>query len=210
MATIKNGILGGLSGKVGPVVGVRLGDQYILRARPQRSKPFTKKELENQEKFGIVQKYLAPFIDLLKVGFKNYYTKTGGFRAAVSYTRKNAIMQGDSGFYIEPGRLKISGGDLQPAIDPQIAFHDDNLNIFWKTDSVNYLTRSDQLLVLLYDFENHYAVTKIFDSAYRSEGKATVEINPRLTGKKADLYIGFVAADRSSQSDSQYLGRFTL
>lgn len=210
MATIKNGILGGLSGKIGPVVGVQMGDQYILRSRPQRSKPFTKKELENQEKFGIVQKYLAPFLDLLKVGFKNYYTKTGGFRAAVSYTRKNAVIQGDAGFYIEPGRLKISGGDLEPAIDPQVAFNDDHLNIFWKTDSVNALTRSDQLVVLLYDFQNQYAVTKIFDSAYRSDGKATVEINPRLSGKKVDLYIGFVAADRNSQSDSQYLGRFTL
>lgn len=91
MATFKDGILGGFFGKVGPVVGLQLGDKLVMRALPRRTKPFTSKELENQRKFRLVQNYLSPFLDLLKIGFNNYYTKTGGFRAALSYTQKGSF-----------------------------------------------------------------------------------------------------------------------
>jgi len=211
MATIRNGILGGISGKVGPVVGVKNGTQYIIRARPRRVKKFTANELENQSKFRLVQNYLSPFLDLLKVGFNNYHTKTGGFRAAVSYTRKNALKQVNEGFYIDAEQLKISGGSLLPVIDPKIRIKaDKSVIITWNTESVNYLNKSDQLLLLMYDFDHRCAFYKIFNGAHREEGTIKVEANKRLENKQIDIYIGFVAADRRTQSDSQYLGRYLL
>ncbi|WP_316736704.1 DUF6266 family protein [Pedobacter aquatilis] len=211
MGTFKNGILGGFFGKVGPVVGLQLGDTYVMRALPRRTKPFTAKELENQHKFRLVQNYLSPFIDLLKVGFNNYYTKTGGFRAAVSYTRKEALKKGENGFYIDQHLVKISGGALTPAIDPLVEIAGNGeISIQWNTTTVNRFDESDQLLLLVYNSEQKIFTHRIFNGAYRKDGQIKVTPNPRLLNMEVDIYIGFVAADRSMQSDSQYLGRFKL
>ena len=211
MATFKDGILGGFFGKVGPVVGLQLGDKLVMRALPRRTKPFTSKELENQRKFRLVQNYLSPFLDLLKIGFNNYYTKTGGFRAALSYTRKEALKHDDGGIYIDQHMIKISGGTLTPAINPTVEISDDSgIIIQWDTNDVNYLNESDQLLLLVYNPTNRIANTRKFNGAYRKDGQIIVAPNPRLLNLEVDIYIGFVAADRSLQSDSQYLGRFML
>lgn len=211
MATFKDGILGGFFGKIGPVVGLQLGDKYVMRSRPRRTKPFTSKELENQTKFRLVQNYLSPFADLLKIGFSNYYTKTGGFRAALSYTRKEVLKHDDNGIHIDQHLVKISGGALTPAVNPSVLIAEDReIIIQWDTTEVNYLNESDQLLLLVYNPTNRITNTRIFNGAYRKDGQIKVTPNPRLLNNEVDIYIGFVAADRSIQSDSQYLGRFML
>lgn len=78
MARIINGILGGFSGKVGTVVGYAWSNRYHMRAAPSVPKKFTSKELLNQQKLKTVNEALKSFRALLKVGFKNYYTATGG------------------------------------------------------------------------------------------------------------------------------------
>jgi len=211
MATFKNGILSGFSGRVGPVVGVQTGDRFIMRARPRSRSSFTEKELENQAKFKLVQNYLSPFKDLLKIGFNNYYTKTGGFRAAVSYTRKEALKTNDTGFHIAPELLKISGGNLTPAINPSVQFTaEQEVILTWDTSQSNYLNEADQLMLLIYNAENGTALTKGFNGAFRKDGILKVKWGKKMIGVNLDIYIGFVAADRSSQSDSQYLGRFSF
>src|SRR6476661_1799421 len=102
MAKFKDGILGGFSGKVGTVVGVQKGDTYYMRSLPKKRTKFTEAEKINQAKFKLVQDYLQPIKTLLSVGFKNYFTKTGGYRAAIAYTRKHALVTDDAGFYIDP------------------------------------------------------------------------------------------------------------
>ncbi|MCZ4223279.1 DUF6266 family protein [Pedobacter rhodius] len=211
MATLKNGILNGFSGKVGAVVGYQVGDNFYIRSLPKARKNFTEKELINQAKFKLVQAYLQPFLELLKTGFKDYYTKTGGFRAAIAYTRKEALKGGDNNFYIDAAALKISGGPLAQAPNPAVAFSEEHeIIITWDTTDINSKNEADQLMVLIYDAENFNALTKVFNGAFRKEGILKVKLKDNMQGVKLDVYIGFVAADRSAQSDSQYLGRFEV
>lgn len=145
----------------------------------------------------------------MRVGFNNHYTKTGGFRAAIAYTRKNALLAEGNNFVVDANKLKISGGHLTPAIDPKIRINaDKSIVIKWNISSVNYLNASDQLLLLMYAPKQQYAFYKIFNGAYRNMGEVIIDQNPRFTNKQVDIYIGFVAADRSAQSDSQYLGHY--
>ncbi|TCC89056.1 hypothetical protein EZ428_15230 [Pedobacter frigiditerrae] len=211
MARLVNGILGGFSGKVGTVVGVIIDENCFIRGLPRKRTKFTANELENQKKLATVQAYLDPLIDLLKVGFNNYYTKTGGFRAAVSYFRKNALVSDDAGHYIDPALAKISGGDLLQAINPSMVSPEPGkLLINWDTTDVNSQDEADQLMVLLYDVKNSATQTKIFNGAFRRDGSLSIAVKPRIRNKELDVYIGFVAADRSSQSDSQYLGKIIV
>jgi hypothetical protein len=211
MATIKNGILGGFKGKIGTAVGYQIGDESFIRALPiRRAKP-TKNELVNRAKFKLVQDILNPLKDFLKVGFKNYGTKTGGFRSAVSYTRKIALVADDTGIYIDPSLLKVSGGDLPQAVNPSVLFEDPMLITFsWDISNITYEHTSDQAMVVVYDMENKMAITRIFDGAFRRDGALTIEIPNDFKGKEVHMYIGFVSDDREKQSDSQYLGKIDI
>ncbi|MBB2144462.1 hypothetical protein GM921_03120 [Pedobacter sp. LMG 31464] len=210
MARLVNGILGGFSGKVGTVVGVIAGDDCIIRSLPKKGTNFTTNELENQKKLGMVQAYLNPIKDLLKVGFANYYTKTGGFRAALAYTRREALVSDHTNFYIDPALFKISGGLLPQAINPAMVWNGPEILITWDIADVNYEEEADQLMVLIYDTLNANATTRIFNGAFRRDGEIKIKLEPHFSNVEVNVYIGFVAADRKSQSDSQYLGKIMV
>lgn len=211
MARIKNGILGGFSGKVGNVVGYQLGEECHMRALPVRHAPYTKNELLNMEKFKMVQDHLRPLKDFLKVGFKNYGTKTGGYRSAVSYTRKNALVSDETGFRIDPALLRVSGGSLPQAVNPEVTFEvSGHITFKWDTSDVTYEYESDQVMLLLYDVAGKFAESYVFNGAFRGTGMQVTKIPSMFKGKETDVYMGFIAGDRSSQSDSQYLGRMMM
>nr|WP_121271289.1 DUF6266 family protein [Pedobacter schmidteae] len=211
MARVKNGILGGFSGKVGTVVGYNLGQESYIRSRPIRRAKYTDNELANMARFKLVQDCLSPLKDLLKVGFKGYGTKTGGYRSAVSYTRKVALVADDAGFYIDPALLKVSGGNLPQAASPSVAYESPlKIKFNWNISDVPYEFSSDQVLLVVYDMEEKTALTCIFNGAFRNAGTQTIELTADYKGKTLHTYIGFVAADRSAQSDSQYLGTVSV
>lgn len=210
MARFNKGILGGFSGKIGSVVGVAQGDIHHMRSIPKLRNKYSKSELLNQAKFKMVQDHLDPLKDLIKAGFKNYYTKTGGYRAAMSYTRKIALVSDDAGFYIDPALFKISRGELDGAVDPGVAVNGSEFVFDWDISGVPESHGSDQMMVLIYDSANSRALTRIFDGAFRNAGELIISIPTEFKGKEVDIYIGFMAADRSAQSDSQYLGRISI
>jgi len=210
MAIINEGVLGGFRGKIGPVVGVSNGNTFYMRSRPGRKTKQTDKELLNQAKFKLVQNHLEPIKDLVRAGFKDHYTKTGGYRAAFAYNRKHALAADDTGFYIDPALFRISGGDLPGAENSLVEVNGGTLKISWSNATVSGSGSSDQMILLVYQREGSRVLTRTFDGAYRRAESFEVAIPADMAGKEADIYIGFIAADRSAQSDSQYLGRFTL
>jgi hypothetical protein len=210
MATVVEGILGGFRGKIGTVVGVSNGGTYYMRSLPRKRKKAGNKELINQARFKAVIDHLEPIKPLVKAGFKGHYTKTGGHRAAFSYTRKHSIGGEGKEVYIVPELFKFSGGDLAGAAEPLVTVNNDQLEFTWNPMSGTEGGNSDQVMLLVYDPVNSWTLTRIYDGAFRSTGSDTMLIPARMKGREADIYIGFVAADRSAQSDSQYLGRFVL
>ena len=210
MAIIDEGILGGFRGRIGTVVGVSNNGKFYMRSLPRKRKNAGPDEAGNRDKFKLVINHLAPLKALVKAGFKGHYTKTGGYRAALSYNRKHAIAGNDTGFYIAPELFRFSGGVLPGAMAPAASVLDDVLEITWDISGADGNSRSDQLMVLAYDALNSLTLTRIFDGAFRSAGSYSIPIPGQMKGGDADVYIAFVAADRSAQSDSQYLGRFLL
>lgn len=211
MATIEEGILGGFSGKIGTVVGFHRYGKHFMRSRPNRKKKFTGNELANQGKFKLVQEYLAPISDLVKVGFKDYFTPTGGYRGALSYTLKMAVVSDDAGVYVDPALFKISGGDLPPAADALVSLENgDKLNFSWNTSIPQGAKPSDQMILLVYDPVKGKAITKIFDGTFRIAGTYSLTLPEIFRGREVDVHMGFIGADRMSQSISQYLGKIGI
>jgi hypothetical protein len=205
MGKLKNGILGGFSGKVGSVVGYIINDEHFIRAKP-RDKKYTKNERINQAKFKLVTDYLSPIKYLLKIGFKDYFTKSGGYRAAMSYTRKVALVSDEKKFEIDPALFKISGGNLPELANPVLTMEGGKCEVKWDTSEVNSDTAFDQIILLIYDSTNFNAQMIGYNGPNRRQGILNVPIKKIFKNKMVNVYIGFIAGDRSGQSNSQFLG----
>ena len=92
MAEIKKGILGGFSGKVGPVVGANWRGKDIIRSTPKSSsKPKTDKQILQQMKFKATISFLQPLRSIQS----RFFGMNAGVRSkvnlAASYVINNAI-----------------------------------------------------------------------------------------------------------------------
>ncbi len=206
MAIIKNGILGGFKGKAGAVVGYELYGQDCMRGLPRLRSKFSEKERLNTSKFGLVQDTLSMILDFVQVGFKDYYTKTGGIRGAISYNRKHAVREDENGFYIDPNDFVVAGGDLPGALQPAFTIENPGtLKFTWATEIPKDADELDQVMLMAIDLKGKKASYAPIGE-FRKRGEASLSLDGALQGKLLDIYIAFVAKDRSRQSTSQYLG----
>ncbi|NQX38683.1 hypothetical protein SAMN05421820_101714 [Pedobacter steynii] len=210
MARITKGLLGGFSGKIGPVVGYTLYGVDRMRSLPDRTAPPTENELKNRSQFKLVQDTLNPIKELLKAGFKNYWTVSGGTRAALSYNRKFAVKATEEGYEIDPEQFKISGGSLPGLTGLRVLQESaEVLRFHWNPEDVPGGSRYDQVMLLAMDLQGQKSCYEC-PGNFRSAGTGMLQLSEDLSGKEVDVYIAVVAKDRSVQSDSQYLGRIQL
>lgn len=207
MGVSKKGILGPVSGKVGAVVCYTIEGEDYMRSLPVRTKPRKSAELQNNSTFGMVQDTLSPMLDFLRVSFKGYGSKRGGAKGALSYNRKYAVIEENGIFSIDPSLFRASGGSLPGVLQPTtIRESADSIRFNWDTALPEGCSPLDQVLLLAVDFPSKQC-SFLAPGAFRSTGTELLYLWPEMVGKEADLYIGFVAEDRSRQSDSQYLGK---
>lgn len=210
MARITKGLLGGFSGKIGPVVGYTLYGIDRMRSLPERTAPPTENELKNRSQFKLVQDTLSPIKELLKLGFKDYWTVSGGTRAALSYNRKFAVKATEEGYGVDPELFKISGGSLPGLTGLSVVQESGGgLRFHWDQEDVPGSSGYDQVMLLAIDLKGRKSCYEC-PGNFRSAGSAVLQISENLSGKEVDVYIGVLAKDRSVQSDSQYLGRIQL
>ncbi|WP_316811929.1 DUF6266 family protein [Pedobacter heparinus] len=204
MAIIKNGILGGFKGKVGTVIGYHLKGQEIMRGEAnERTKPFTEKELANQQRFGDLQYWLKPLTVFLRVGFQDYAPTFEGFVAAKSYNSKHALVKDDAGTHIDPALALVSFGDQEQATTASAVSEAENSITFnWEGGKCE---GDDRAMFLVYDIEG---ATADFDTAAvkRRMRTGVFKLSEDFSGKAVHVYLAFVAEDRKRRSNSQYLG----
>ena len=84
MAIVKDGILGGFSGKVGNIVGLTLNGVPIMRAAPKASqKPPTEKQRLQRLKFSLAIEFTKPFLWITERFFMD--DLSGGVRKIKSF-----------------------------------------------------------------------------------------------------------------------------
>ena len=77
MGIINQGILGGFSGKVGPIVGFRWKSNYYIRARAAKvSNPRTPKQQEQRGKFATAFSFLKAIKPFIRIGLQVIYFKS--------------------------------------------------------------------------------------------------------------------------------------
>ena len=150
-------------------------------------------------------------LNFLRVGFKGYSEGSEGFVSAKSYLLKNALNVVDNSVLIDPALVKISFGDLP--MSENAAFNligPKEITFTWNPEEMNRSFDKDQVMLLAYNVESEkafYTLTGQFRKLGYDKLTLHLDLKP---GSVLHLYIAFIAADRSRQSDSLYLGELRI
>ncbi len=208
MGKISQGILGGLSGKVGNVIGGSWKGIDYLRIKPSSvANPRTEGQVNQRNKFTATIEFLQPNKEFVRIGYKNFAIKKSAFNAAMSSILNTAITGVAPDFSVDYASALISKGSLSGASSPttdlavagQVTFGwDDN-----STD--NNANATDKAMLLVYNpikKESAY----ILNGADRTAGSQVVSVPGNYSGDTIQLYMAFVSADGNQVSNSTYLG----
>jgi hypothetical protein len=212
MGTIKKGILGGFSGKVGTVVGASWKGIAYMRSLPQKVRnPRTEPQRMQRSKFALTMNFLRPMTGLLRMGWKMYAHRQSPINAAMSYAIANAVMGTYPNYTIDPSKILISRGGLTPALNASATASAGASVIFdWDDNSGSSTAKAnDKALLVVVNPEKSEAV---FDAegAVRSDTTMSVNLPADWVGATVQTYIGFISEDGREVSNSVYLGTKTV
>lgn len=209
MGRLLNGINGPVIGKVGSVVGYsRNGQVFIKGPYKKRTKNVSDKELANRERFSLAQMWLKPLKDYVREGFKFYSQTAQGFIAAKSYLLRHAMQVQEGTFKVCAADMKVSFGALPLPLSSEVQQDSMGEIVFsWDKTCPKGASSYDQAMPLAYDALNGNAYF-LTTGNFRQDGLCRLKI--AADKGTFQLYLAFCAADRSTQSDSIYLGEITI
>ncbi|WP_276091061.1 DUF6266 family protein [Pedobacter sp. JY14-1] len=208
MAKIKKGILGPISGTLGPVIGAEwMGVAYLrMKRRKEINSERTVAQLNNQAKFKYVNDWLIPFHPYFSVGMLyagTYKTPVGN---ALKANYKTVFSGKWPDIEVDCSKLVISKGDLAPLGNPVIVWDGpDSLQLTWQRNEVGGAAFNDQLILALYN-EGQHLVDGFVGGAVRVAQGCRFSPQVSMKGQPMHVYVGVVSLDRSKISHSQYLG----
>tara|TARA_R110002049_G_scaffold4377_15_gene30599 strand:- start:8002 stop:8646 length:645 start_codon:yes stop_codon:yes gene_type:complete len=211
MGKISQGILGGLSGKVGNVIGGSWKGIDYLRIKPSSvANPRTPGQVNQRNKFSATIEFLQPNKDFLNAGFKAYAVKKTAFNAAMSYTLGNAITGTAPNFMVDYSLALLSRGSLSNVVNGSVDISNPEQVAFtWADNSLEgNANATDKAMLLVYNPIKKESIT-ILDGANRSVGSDVVSIPESYAGDTLQLYMAFISADGKRVSNSVYLGSGT-
>ena len=213
MGTIKQGILGGFSGKVGTVIGSSWKGISYMRGQAQHVKnPRSAGQLNQRSKFSLALSFLQPVVPYIRIGYKSQAAKQTEFNAAMSYTIKNAITGSYPNYALDYTKIVVSKGGLTQ-VTGATATWDNNRNevkIDWTDNSgVGNALATDKAMPFIY---NKAKGETIYDTAgaTRATHTQSLTVPNDWEGDKVEVYLGMVSEDGKEVADSIYLGEVTL
>lgn len=207
MGKIKKGVLGGFSGKVGPVIGSSWNGISYMRGIPQHvTDARTTAQLQQRAKFYLAMEFLKPIKDYIRVGFKTYAIHKSAFNAAMSYVVKNSISGEYPDYGINYPRMLVTRGDLTPPKEATATLSAGIVTITWHDNSTEgFAAATDLSMPLAFNISKGLAV---FETAAttRVSQSVTLTLPPDWSGDTIQLYLGFISEDGSAVANSVYLG----
>lgn len=203
MGTINQGILGGFSGKVGPIVGFRWKSKYYIRARAAKvSNPRTPKQQEQRGKFATAFNFLKNIKPFVRIGYKEFTRERSAFNSAMSYMLKRAVTGDGKDVKIDFDRVLVSTGSLMPVFEGTATQDRDKMYFDWQDNSsMGNAESADIVMLLVYNKDKETAVYDT-EAALRSDRHAELSLPNDWEGDEQVAYLSFCSADGSCVSNS--------
>jgi len=211
MARLKNGLLGGFTGKVGNLVGSSCRGVEYVKSRPAKmTNPRTKKQTKQRSKFTLSQDFLSSIVPIIRIGFKDFAVEgKSAFNAAMSYNMINAIKTGSEGSELDYNNILVSRGSLSASnsIDTQVVGSE--LNFSWDSAIEENAKSNDQVMVIAYNSTKEVSVYDI-NAGKRKSGNTSISLPSGWSGDIIETYIAFKNEEGTMVSNSCYTGSFSV
>ena len=157
MGKINQGILGGVSGKVGNVIGGNWKGIDYIRVKPSNvANPRTAGQVMQRTKFTVTLEFLQAIKPFVKAGYRNLANKKTEFNAAMSYILNNAITGVDPDYIVDYTLALLSRGGLSMPLNPSA---DASTSDVWLSGSPLKISNLVQKNWLLHPMKNCHLLT---------------------------------------------------
>ena len=196
MGTLKEGILGGFSGKVGTIVGSTWKSVHYIRALAINIKdPKTEKQLQQRDRFRVVINFLKIITPLIRIGYRNYEQERSAYNAAASYLLRYAVTADSQGAALDFEKVRVSRGSLTPAQEATIAVKGNEATFTWADNSsTGDAMSTDLAMLLVYNKERQEASYSIA-TATRADTTATLTLPTDWGSEALAAYLSFCSED---------------
>lgn len=203
MGTIKTGILGGFSGRVGTVVGATWNSVHYMRALATSVKnPRTDKQVSQRTKFSKTLTFLRAITPYVRIGYAGYAKKQTAFNAAMSYIMRNAITGSGLNLAIDYRRVLVSRGSLMQAFNVKAEVSGQTVTFSWEDNSgMGDAQATDVAMPLAYNKAKGEALF-LTAGATRADQTAELTLPSSWTDDPLALYLGFRSEDHRSMANS--------
>ena len=214
MAKLSKGILGPISGALGPIVGATWKGVPYVRLRPVK-KPKSKQkrtaaQRANQSRFAFIQKWFVPFYSFITVGFRNHASDRTEINAAFSANYKTAFSGEYSDIVVDYSKILLSKGNLPGLHLPGLSWMGtDTIELTWLKNPNIDVAFDDQIMLVLYCPELH-KVDGFIGGVKRNAMYCSFKFNEYMIGKALEVYVSVTSFDRRRISESMYLGRMEV
>lgn len=203
MGTIKQGILGDLSGKVGNVVGYHRNGKNHVRVRAEKMKnPRTKEQQAQRGKFTVALAFLKAVNPFIRIGYRNYAQGRSAYNVAMSYLMKRAVTDRGEDTVVDFRRAMVSIGFLMPAAGASCTRSMEAIDFRWEDNSHSGNADStDIAMLLVYNKEKEQAVF-LTDAATRADGHTSMPLPLEWKDDTLVPYLSFRMADGDEVANS--------
>jgi len=213
MSILSQGILGGFSGKTGPVIGSSWRGKPVMRAKPvfKKNRTFTDSQLNQQEKFKLMTSFLRSIDYLLNLSYKKGKNSKSGFQEAFSENIKNAILGELSPFSVDYEKVKLSHGSIPVlSVITCTAEPSSMVKFSWnlQLDQGKKASEADRAIGVLYCPADNLFLTSEFNT--RRSGLELLVDAAMFTGKEVHSWFFFLSDNESQASESRYTGTVTV
>ena len=212
MATLSKGILGGFSGKVGPVVGANWRGMDVIRSRPKSSKRTpSERQLEQQLKFKLAISFLQPIKNIQSRFFGSGSGVKSRVNLAVSYTISEAIQMVAGLPELIFNKVLITRGELTSFQNAVLTTQPGGvLHLEWEDNSTQGdAAPTDQVSIVCYCAElNNWEIYE--GIVMRSDLMADVTLPAYCLGKTMEVYAFLNNEKQTAASTSLYLGQHVV
>lgn len=203
MGTIKQGILGGFSGRVGTVVGSTWKSVHYMRALAVSTNDAkTEKQLCQRGKFSTALNFLKSMTPFVRIGYQNYTKDQSAFNAAMSYMLKNAVKGCSVNTIIDYEKALVARGNLATALDATVTVTDNKASYVWTDNSgTGDAQTTDTAMLLAYNKNKKEAVYNV-NSATRSKAKAELALPASWSDDALAVYLSFYSTASKDVANS--------
>lgn len=203
MGIIKKGVLGGFSGKVGTVIGVKWKSIDYMRSLASSHNDRNSLEQQVQRaKFSMAQAFVHDVVGFARVGYAPYTYNRTAANALMSYVMRHAMAGSGLEWEIDFSRVLVSRGTLTTVRVASGSVGNGKVTCTWTDNSGRGDAQAtDVAMVLVYNKATGEAE---YDTQAGQRGDGCCELVLPEGWGNADLavYLGFRKADGNDCSDS--------